>query len=483
MTSPAGKKTRTVRAEPILVGEDLSHGILNDVRDALAPRDIRMVDSLFDAVEDTGSLSHVSAVVMAPSRGFDDHEIVDAFRKIDPSVRLVLLIEDGQDERGRHAVENGFDAAINPRRDVDLVAAVIDGTGDAKALKESLLKRRTFSASHSEHSESVELNEQSVVERVLDDSYERANREVQISDRKKATHTGVDAQVPQEHETMMVNAMIENREIKTLGVEIIKQRTGIEHLEFIEDTREMDEKRRLAGERGATILAVPDVDGVFGFFISEDPKDAPLLAPWTQWFSLWLTLRKKNVTLLEQAWTDHLTGAGNRRALEDVLGRVISRSAQTWRFVSLMCFDIDNFKKYNDKYGHAAGDQVLRETVRLVKSALRKGDHVFRVGGDEFVVVFSDPAPRAEQSQPLVHEKIARRIQSRMAKLPLPNIGPDSPERISISSGLVTYPWDVINLEHDGSPIEKLLALGDQRALESKRTGKNKITLGPETDR
>ena len=482
MTSTAGKKTRAVRAEPILVGTDLSHEILNGVRDALAPRVIRVVESLFDAVESTGSLSHVSAVVMAPSRGFDDHEIVAAFRKIDPSVRLVLLIEEGQDERGRDAVENGFDAAINPRRDGDLVAAVIDGTGDAKALKQSLMKRRTFSPSQSHRSESDELNEQSVVERVLDDSYERATREVKISERKKVNHTGIDAHVPQEHETIMVNAMIENREIKTLAVEIIKQRTGIEHLEFIEDTREMDEKRRLAGERGATILAVPDVDGVFGFFISEDPKDAPLLGPWTQWFSLWLTLRKKNVTLLEQAWTDHLTGAGNRRALEDVLERVISRSAQTWRFVSLMCFDIDNFKKYNDKYGHAAGDEVLRETVRLVKSALRKGDHVFRVGGDEFVVVFSDSAPRAELSQPLVHEKIARRIQSRMAKLPLPNIGPDSPEKISISSGLVTYPWDVINLAHDGSAIEKLLALGDQRALESKRTGKNKITLGPETD-
>lgn len=483
MTSPAGKNTRAVRAEPILVGEDLSDGILKVVRDALAPRDIRVVESLFDAVENTGSLAHVSAVVMAPSKGFGDHEIVGAFRKIDPSVRLVLLIEDGQDERGRDALQNGFDAAVNPGRDLDLVAAAIDGTGDAKALKQSLMNRRTFSASHSTQPESDEFNEQSVVERVLDDSYERASREVQTSDRNRTNQTGVDAQVPREHETMMVNAMIENREIKTLGMEIIKQRTGIEHLEFIEDTSEMDEKRRLAGERGATILAVPDVDGVFGFFISEDPKDASLLGPWTQWFSLWLSLRKKNVTLLEQAWTDHLTGAGNRRALEDVLGRVISRSAQTWRFVSLMCFDIDNFKKYNDKYGHAAGDEVLRETVRLVKSALRKGDHVFRVGGDEFVVVFSDPAPRAEQSQPLVHEKIARRIQSRMENLPLPNIGPDSPERISISSGLVTYPWDVMNLQHEGSSIEKLLALGDQRALESKRTGKNKITLGPETER
>ncbi|HAW95338.1 MAG: hypothetical protein CMJ33_07080 [Phycisphaerae bacterium] len=481
MTSTAGKMTRATRAEPILVGEDLSQEVLDGVRAACAPKDIRVVRSLFDAVESAGSQSHVSAVLMAPSRGFDDHEIVDAFRRVDPSVRLVLLIEGDQDERGRIAIENGFDAAINPRRDLELVNAVIDGTADANALKRRLMNRRAFSPSQATVSHRSNSEEQSVVERVLDDSYERASREIQISESKESSKHHVDTMIPHEHETMMLNAMIENREIKTLGLEIIQKRTGIEHLQFIEYGVDMEEKRRIAGERGATILAVPNANGVFGFFISEDSKDAPLLAPWTQWFAHWLSLHEKNVTLLEQAWTDHLTGAGNRRALEDVLGRVITRSTRTWRFVSIMCFDIDNFKKYNDKYGHAAGDEVLRETVRLVKSALRKGDHVFRVGGDEFVVVFSDPSARAEQSQPMVHEKIARRIQSRMAKLPLPNMGPDSPERISISSGLVTYPWDVINMDGVASPIEKLLALGDQRALESKRTGKNKITLGSES--
>ena len=481
MTPTTGSRARAPRAEPILVGEDLSHGLLHDVREALAPRDIRIVESLFDAIENTGSLAHVSAIVMAASTGFNDHEIVDAFRKMDPSVRLVLLIGDGEDDRGRTAVENGFDAAVNPGRDLDLVAAAIDGTVDAEALHQSLLSRQNFTPSQAALAESRTPEDHSVVERVLDDSYQRANREELVSRAGPVSATSSDEMLPRDYETQMANAMIENREIKSLGLEIIRQRTGIEHLQFVDDSDEMKRKRNLAGQRGETILSVPGPDGIFGFFVSDDPKDATLLAPWIQWFSTWLTLHRKNVTLLEQAWTDHLTGAGNRRALEDVLGRVITRSMRTRRFVSLMCFDIDNFKKYNDKYGHAAGDEVLRETVRLVKSALRKGDHVFRVGGDEFVVVFSDPAPRSEQSQPLTHEKIAHRIQDRMAKLPLPNIGPESPERISISSGMVTYPWDVLNLPGEGTPIEKLLSLGDQRALESKRSGKNKITLGPGT--
>ena len=62
---------------------------------------------------------------MAPSVGFNDHEIVEAFRKVDPSVRLVLLIEDGEDKRGRTAIEKGFDAAVNPARDIDLMVAAI----------------------------------------------------------------------------------------------------------------------------------------------------------------------------------------------------------------------------------------------------------------------------------------------------------------------------------------------------------------------
>jgi diguanylate cyclase (GGDEF)-like protein len=479
MTPTTGKRARAPRAEPIIVGEDLSYGLLEDVREALAPREIRVVDSLYEAVENTGSLAHVSAILMAPSAGFNDHEIVEAFRKVDPSVRLVLLIGDDEDKRGRTAIEKGFDAAVNPTRDIDLMVAAIDGTGDAEALHRRLINRQSVPASTMKQQKEDGPVEQSVVERVLDESFERANREEVVSGSKEGDRSGIEAMIPREHESQMINAIIEDRDVQPIGLEIIRKRTGIEVVEFISPS--MEDARRHAGDRGATILAIPGKDGVLGFLVTDDPKDGPLLASWVQWFASWLALQKKNVTLLEQAWTDHLTGAGNRRALENVLGRVIARSDRTWRFMSLMCFDIDNFKKYNDKYGHAAGDEVLRETVLLVKTAIRKGDHVFRVGGDEFVVVFSDPAARADQSQPLIHEKIARRIQSSMAKLSLPNIGPESPERISISSGLVTYPWDVLNLPGEGTSIEKLLSLGDQRALESKRSGKNKITLGPES--
>ena len=58
-----------------------------------------------------------------------------------------------------------------------------------------------------------------------------------------------------------------------------------------------------------------------------------------------------------------------------------------------MVFDIDNFKSYNDLYGHEAGDEVLCETVGLLRATIRRGDHVFRIGGDEFVVIsaIADP--------------------------------------------------------------------------------------------
>ena len=228
MTQPTGTRARAPRAEPIVVGEDLSYGLLENVRQALAPREIRVVDSLYEAVENTGSLAHVSAILMAPSAGFNDHEIVEAFRKVDPSVRLILLIGDGEDKRGRTAIEKGFDAAVNPARDLDLVVAAIDGTGDAEALHRRLIKRQSVPASKTKPQDANDPIEQSVVERVLDESFERANREEIVSGSKASERSGLKAMIPREHESQMVNAIIEDRDVQPIGLEIIRKRTGIE---------------------------------------------------------------------------------------------------------------------------------------------------------------------------------------------------------------------------------------------------------------
>ncbi len=201
---------------------------------------------------------------------------------------------------------------------------------------------------------------------------------------------------------------------------------------------------------------------------------ASALAPWAEWLATWLELDRRHEDLGHQATTDELTGVGNRRSFESVLAKTLAAARPQRRPVTLMVFDIDNFKTYNDRFGHEAGDEVLRETVQLLRSTIRRGDHVFRIGGDEFVVIFSDPdGPRNPGTTPPDSvDQIVRRFQSQVFRMRLPQLGLDAPGTVTVSAGLATYPWD-------GLDAKSLLAHADQLALQSKRSGKNLITFGP----
>jgi diguanylate cyclase (GGDEF)-like protein len=165
---------------------------------------------------------------------------------------------------------------------------------------------------------------------------------------------------------------------------------------------------------------------------------------------------------------------GNRRAFETLLRDTMSRALEDRRTISVMCLDIDDFKRYNDDYGHHAGDEVLREIAELLRTCVRAGDHVFRIGGDEFVVVFCDAsAPRkGGGSAPESVEAIARRFQKAVSELRLPSLGREGPGTVTVSAGVAVFPWE-------GHDPDSLLRRADLRALESKRNGKNLITFGP----
>jgi diguanylate cyclase (GGDEF)-like protein len=139
-----------------------------------------------------------------------------------------------------------------------------------------------------------------------------------------------------------------------------------------------------------------------------------------------------------------------------------------------MLFDIDDFKRYNDEHGHDIGDEVLKEIVLLLHSCIRRGDRCFRIGGDEFAVLFSDPeGPR--RGGVLDRETatmIARRFQRAVSDLNLSHIGLEGPGTISVSTGFAAFPW------HGLEPIT-LYRAADGFCLESKRAGKNRITFGP----
>ena len=100
-------------------------------------------------------------------------------------------------------------------------------------------------------------------------------------------------------------------------------------------------------------------------------------------------LQNRVHTLEEQAITDPLTGAFNRRHMEATLDAVVERSRRTVERASLLLLDVDRFKDINDACGHGAGDRVLKGLVALIEQRKRKADVLFRAGGEEFVLLLS----------------------------------------------------------------------------------------------
>ena len=125
-----------------------------------------------------------------------------------------------------------------------------------------------------------------------------------------------------------------------------------------------------------------------------------------------------------QANHDSLTGLGNRRAFMDLLEAETARAARyKSRFTLALC-DVDSFKEVNDRFGHPAGDEVLRRTARVMESGLRRSDGAFRIGGDEFALILVEATSEATR-------EITDRIEAAL-KAPEPKDGP--PIRVSFGA-------------------------------------------------
>ncbi|MBL8745215.1 MAG: GGDEF domain-containing protein [Phycisphaerae bacterium] len=198
------------------------------------------------------------------------------------------------------------------------------------------------------------------------------------------------------------------------------------------------------------------------------------LVPAARWLALWLAVQEQHTSLKTAALTDALTGAWNRRYFDRFMESILARAKRKRNDVTLLLFDIDDFKSYNDRYGHAAGDEILREVVRLLGSVIRPTDRVCRIGGDEFAVVFDAPdGPRDPASRhPALIVEVARRFQAQIQSHRFPKLGNEAAGGLTISAGLATFPWDA-------SDAQGLTDIADRHLLESKKQGKNRLTLGP----
>lgn len=199
------------------------------------------------------------------------------------------------------------------------------------------------------------------------------------------------------------------------------------------------------------------------------------LEPHAAWVAPWLRLADQTDQLRRAAFTDCLTSAWNRRYFDRYLASTLDRARQSRRNLTVLMFDIDDFKKYNDLFGHAAGDEILTETVKLLRSVIRPSDRVCRIGGDEFAVIFWDPKPRRQPEGPHPQNvfDIATRFQEQIRNHRFPKLGPAAHGTLTISGGLATYPWD-------GTTVEQLVCRADALAMQCKREGKNAIRYGGE---
>ncbi len=167
------------------------------------------------------------------------------------------------------------------------------------------------------------------------------------------------------------------------------------------------------------------------------------------------TLRRKNEELETLSVTDGLTGLHNRRRLMESLTDEVRRSQRLKHTFSVLMVDVDHFKKYNDTFGHLAGDGVLARVAALLREATREVDDVARYGGEEFLVML----PETGMTEAL---EIAERVRACVAAEVFPG------RRITVSIGVSEFPLY-------GNTPEQVIAAADEALYEAKREGRDRV--------
>ncbi len=168
-------------------------------------------------------------------------------------------------------------------------------------------------------------------------------------------------------------------------------------------------------------------------------------------------LEQANDQLRKLAVTDELTGLRNRRAFEERLQMEFSMARRRKRELSVLLIDVDNFKTINDRWGHAAGDEVLRRLRMILRTTIRLPDLPARYGGEEFVVLLPESGEESAFG-------LARRVMTRVAEEPWEN----APLTISIGTAALND-----SLENGYELVE----MADEALYAAKRAGKNRVTM------
>lgn len=238
-------------------------------------------------------------------------------------------------------------------------------------------------------------------------------------------------------------------------------------VQFIEDTRKDDvyltADTAITSEICVPLLKEDNVIGTINVESDDTLKltqtDVNILTTIASSLAIAIDNARLHEQIKKMATTDAVTGLSNRHVFEEILSAEVERAQRLGMNVSLIIFDIDNFKEFNDTYGHPAGDARLREVANIIKNNLRKYDVAARYGGDEFAIILSNTS----EEQALI---FANRLHEAAQQ------GATQSEKAgyALSIGIATLP-------QDATTHTELLIVADNAALRSKHLGKNRIIL------
>jgi diguanylate cyclase (GGDEF)-like protein len=190
-----------------------------------------------------------------------------------------------------------------------------------------------------------------------------------------------------------------------------------------------------------------------------DLDDVALFCRYARLVGLALSNMRIFERVQQLAMRDALTGLYNRRKFQTVLTEELRRCERYHGPLSLLLIDLDRFKSFNDRFGHPAGDELLRQTARILESSLRETDSVFRCGGEEFAAVL--PATSAESAGLVAHKLLARlRADNRY------QASAEETVAVTASLGIATAPADATD-------AEGLIAAADRALYHAKGTGRD----------
>ena len=217
---------------------------------------------------------------------------------------------------------------------------------------------------------------------------------------------------------------------------------------------------------GLAILATAAYVGA-GFAVNQAPSTGSLIQMGVNLTGVYLLAyvgasvgreqRRARDAAIRLSTIDSLTGLYNRTFFFNALEREIARGDRSGRAFCLVMLDLDDLKAINDRFGHIAGDQVLRGVSDIVRSGVRKIDVAARYGGDEFVALLPETDPTGGWV-------LAEKIRLTVAEQGLPGVDPGP----TVSVGVVSYPAD-------GRSADALLVSADRAMYASKRGGKNRV--------